>query len=311
MNMVLKQSKLHLFLLVTLGVMIFGQTGSVLFNGPYLHWSGERTLEKGFVQGGSAKAFGLALPKEKHFQVTSVKELDCVFQSCGYTLTKAKNDGTVPRLYLAKFPQDMQRKKKASNPTFIQVLLPHILKVNELILADRTRLLEMQARQKKGRHLHYADKLWLKTLAADYRCKSTKIDALLAHVDIVPPSLALAQGIIETGGGRSQAARKKNSPFGHMATKTKVQKFASLYHSVEAYARNLNRHSAYASFRKARATLRTQKLKLCGHALAPHLTKYSIRKAAYTKDLQHLIHTLELKGYDTMVLDQKNVRLKP
>lgn len=310
MNIIRKQSKVHIFLLVILGLMIISQIGVALYS-PHLSFPLEkRVAQMGSVKGSSAKMFGLDLPQERHFQVASIKELKQVFRSLDYTLAKAKSDGKVPRLYLAKLPHDM-KPKKSSNPTFIQVLLPHILSENERILADRERLLTLLKNQKKGRHLNYAEKTWLKKLALEYRCKSTRIESLLVHVDIVPPSLALAQGILETGGGRSQAARKKNSPFGHMATKTKVAEFESLLHSVQAYVLNLNRHSAYASFRKARAELRTKNQKLCGHQLAPHLIKYSVRKGAYTKDLQNLIHKLDLKGYDTMSLDERTLRLKP
>ena len=306
----LKPSKIQISLIVTLSLMILGQMGCVLYKNSLPDITSEKAPEIKVTVAGSAKAFGLARPQEKHFQVSSVKELKHVFNHWEYNLTKAKSEGHVPRLYLAKLPQDMKRKKSAANSTFIQILLPHILKVNEQVFGDRTRLLEMQKRQKEGHHLCYAERMWLSKLASEYRCKSTKIESLLVHVDVVPPSLALAQAILETGGGRSSAALKKNSPFGYMATKTQVAKFESLLHSVQAYTLNLNRHVAYASFRKERAAQRKSNLTLCGHKLAPLLVKYSVRGPAYTKDLQNLIHSHGLKGYDSMILEQP-MRLKP
>jgi len=309
-----KQTKTQISLIIALGLMIVGQLGFVLYRNcmpaivPLVVNAEAPVVTNSHA--GSAKAFGMVMPQEKHFEVSSVKELSQVFKSNGYTLAKVKSDGKVPRLYLHKLPQDMVQKTKASNSEFVQVLLPHILKVNEMILADRARLLEMQARLKQGGHLRHTEKMWLTKLASDHRCKSTKIESLLVHVDVVPPSLALAQATIETGGGRSHAALKKNSTFGHMATKTQVQKFASLQHSVEAYIKNLNRHAAYASFRKERAALRKNNVVLCGHKLAPQLIKYSVRGAAYTKDLQKLITNLGLGGYDHITLDQ-HLRLKP
>lgn len=304
------QSKTQISLVLMLGLMIIGQLGFVLYNGSHPSLLPERASEKKIAQSGSAKAFGLTIPHEKHFQVSSVKELKHVFRQWDYDLSKVKSEGKVPHLYLAKLPRDMKKQKKASNPTFIQVLLPHILKVNEQILKDRKSLLAMQERQKQGKHLTYSEKMWLQKLASEYRCKSTKISSLLVHVDIIPPSLALAQGMLETGGGRSYAALNKNSPFGYMATKTKVQAFESLYHSVKAYMTNLNRHKAYGSFRLARAALRKGNNNPCGHKLAVHLTKYSERGEAYTKDLQGLIKKLKLGEYDPLVLDNKE-RLKP
>lgn len=303
----LKYSKTHISLVSTLGLMIASQVSIGLYNGFYTHKE-TGAIGQTFSQGGSAKAFGLVVPQEKHFQVNSVKELDRVFNNCDYTLSKAKSGGKIPRLYLTKLPKDMTKKKASSNATFIQVLLPHVLKVNEHILNDRKRLCELKE-QLKVRHLRHTEKMWLMKLASDYRCKSTKIDALLKHVDIVPPSLALAQAILETGGGRSSAALRKNSTFGHMKSNNKVQEFASLYHNVEAYIKNLNRHAAYTSFRKVRADLRAKNQPLCGIKLASCLDKYSIRRAAYIRDIQGLITARDLRKYDKMTLEQ--MRLKP
>ncbi|MBA3814094.1 MAG: glucosaminidase domain-containing protein [Alphaproteobacteria bacterium] len=293
----LKLSKIHVSLVSTLGLMVATQLGLGIYNGFQ-----PRSDERG------AKAFGLAVPQEKHFQVGSVKELDRVFSNSDYTLNKASHKREVPRLYLAKLPKDMKNKAKSSNGTFIQVLLPHILKVNEKILTDRKRLVDLKE-QLKTRHLRHTEKMWLMKLASDYRCKSTKIDALLMHVDIIPPSLALAQATLETGGGRSPAALSKNSTFGHMTRNNKVMKFDSLQQNVEAYVHNLNRHFAYASFRKVRAELRAKNKPLCGIKLAACLDKYSIRKAAYIQDVQGLIHKRGLDKYDVVTLEQ--VHLKP
>jgi len=197
--MMLKQSKTQLSLIIALGLMILTHIGFVIYK---KYQPLPEVPEQKVTHCGSAKAFGLISPKEKHFQVASVKELDSVFRDWDYDLKKAKSEGKVPRLYLSKLPKDMRRKSRASNPTFIQTLLPHILEVNEQIFADRARLLEMRERQRSGGHLRQSEKMWLMKLAADYRCKSSKVDSLLMHVDVIPPSLALSQAMLETGGGK-------------------------------------------------------------------------------------------------------------
>lgn len=302
----LKLSKTHLSLVLTLGLMILSQVGLVVYKG--FQSSMDQSNPYEIAQGGSAKAFGLVVPQGKPFQVTSVRELDNIFNSSNYNLNKASRGKEIPRLYLTKLPKDMSKKKKSSNATFIQVLLPLVLNENEKVLKDRERLLELKAQQ-KTRHLRHAEKMWLMKLASDYRCKSTKIDALLNHVDIVPPSLALAQAILETGGGRSSAALAKNSTFGHMQRNNKVMKFESLQQNVAAYIKNLNRHSAYGSFRKVRADLRSKNQPLCGVKLASCLMSYSVRKGAYIRDVQGLIQCRGLGQYDKATL--KSVPLKP
>lgn len=302
----LNLSKTHLSLVLTLGLMILSQVGLVVYKS--LQSPTDQSHAYEIAQGGSAKAFGLVGPQDKSFQVTSVKELDHVFSNSNFNLKKASSGGGVPRLYLTKLPQDMRKKPTSSNETFIKVLLPLILSENEKILKDRERLLALKEQQ-KTRHLRHEEKMWLVKLASDYRCKSTKIDALLMHVDIIPPSLALAQATLETGGGRSSAALSKNSTFGHM-TGNKVMKFASLQQNVAAYIKNLNRHNAYSSFRKVRADLRRKNQPLCGVKLASCLTSYSIRKAAYIRDVQGLIQCRGLGKYDKATLKQ-SMPLKP
>ncbi len=306
----LKLSKTQISLICLLGLMMLGQIGFVYYKESSAKEASlviaEETAEEVKTSGTSAKAFGLLASNETHFTVSSVNELRHIFKDNDYNLKKAQKEGEVPRLFLAEFPQDMRKQKKSSNTAFIQVLLPYILKVNEQILADREKLIDMKAREAKGHKFTHSEKVWLSKLAADYRCKSTKIDSLLMHVDIVPPSLAIAQGMLETGGGRSFAAIQKNSLFGHMATKTKVQAFESLLHSVTAYANNLNRHKAYQSFRIQRAALRARNERVCGYKLAACLNKYSERGPAYTKDLQKLIDARGLQSYDV-----DHMRLKP
>jgi Bax protein len=309
----MQHSRMQAFLVFALGLMVLGQVGVGLYQGPCSHQSSEETFYETLSHAASAKAFGFILPQEKHFHAATVNDLDNVFEECDFSLEKAKLEGRAPRLYLAKLPKGMKRKtasSKKAKQTFIKVVLPHVLRVNEKILADRKRLLSLQAKQKQGRHLLSAEKRWLRELAANYRSKSTRVDVLLHHVDVVPPSLALAQAILESGWGTSHAAVEKNSTFGHMRTKTKVQKFESLLHNVAAYIQNLNRHSAYGKFRRIRADLRKKNQEVGGYVLASGLEKYSVRGNAYIKDLQRLIKNYNLGGYDHITLDQ-HMRMKP
>lgn len=292
-----------------LGFMILGQVGFVSYHPSLSQKSLGESVERQVTHSGSAKAFGLVSPKGKHFQVENVTELKQVFKTHGYNLIKAKNEGTVPRLYLSKLPKDMRKKsRRAPKTAFIQVVLPYVLKINEEILNDRERLLALQEREKQGGHLRHSEKMWLSKLATEYRSKSAKIETLLYHVDVIPPSLALAQGILESGWGTSPAAVHKNSTFGHMRTKKDVARFASLEGNVRAYILNLNRHAAYTPFRQERALLRKNNAKLSGHLLATGLKKYSVRGEAYIRDLQKLIRYHELDGYDHITLDQQHLQ---
>src|SRR5271169_3674224 len=101
----LRQTKSQIALTVGLGLVILGQIGFVSYRA-YNPVRQPVTLAdavsvigtpvENSTHAGSAKAFGLAIPHEKHFQVSSVNELSQVFKQCNYTLAKAKKNGKVP-----------------------------------------------------------------------------------------------------------------------------------------------------------------------------------------------------------------------
>jgi len=285
--MIIEISKLHMSCLVAVAVLVGGQVGI-------------------FCQQKSTPSFNpdslaLSISPEKlrsdgQFDVSSVKELNDIFED--FDLSETKD---VPRLYLAKLPKSMKklpkRGKRGAKATFIKAVLPHILQVNADVLKDRNKLLDLQKKQMGGKKLSTGEKLWVSKLGSHYRC-APKIRTLLAHVDVVPPSLALAQAGLESGWGTSPAALTKNSTFGHMKTSTKVAAFPTLLHNVTAYIHNLNRNKAYKGFRARRAALRSQGGTPSGHALATELTKYSVRGKNYTRDLQNMIKSQNLNQYD-------------
>jgi Bax protein len=302
--MMIKQSKLHISFLLALGVMVLSHL-SVVFYKNCCESDAVSVPQQQVSHESSAKAFGFRVPQEQQIACKSVKELNALFSECGFTLAAAKSEGKIPRLLVSKLPKDMQRAKKE---TFIRALLPHILQANEEIMKDRNRLLALKTRLDAGGHLRSSEKRWISKLAADHRCKSTKVTTLLAHVDVIPPSLALSQAWIETGRGASSAARLKNSTFGYMRTKTQVESFKNLLDNVRAYMVNLNRHQAYKTFRNIRKDMREKGQPLDSHKLASGLLSYSIRKSAYVQDVQRMIRAQDLKNYDHITLAGQPIR---
>ena len=130
----------------------------------------------------------------------TVRGLAEEFRKLGYTLDGVRaGDGRVPRFFLDRLPHDLgdvpevrQRKE-----LFFKSVLPIALRINEEILADRRRLWRFHFRQTMGWRLGAADRLWLIALAERYRVRDTDLEELLRRVDVIPPSLVLAQGAEE------------------------------------------------------------------------------------------------------------------
>ena len=75
-------------------------------------------------------------------------------------------------------------------------------------------------------------------------------------------------------------------------------KFNILQASVRAYQRNLNTHSSYKDFRKARAKLRDSDKPLDSIELSRHLNKYAETGNQYVEILQKIIRQNKLKDFD-------------
>ncbi|MDC0073588.1 glucosaminidase domain-containing protein [Alphaproteobacteria bacterium] len=252
--------------------------------------------------------------------IESSEELLNIFKSLDYNLNKSSISYIkIPRLFIDKLPADFSKITSVEKRKllFIKSILPLILKENEKIENDRKKLINFKKRLNQGKRLKEKDLLWLKGLTNFYELELYDFKELLIKHDIVPPSLALAQAIIESGWGTSRFARYGNAVFGQwtfkkgkgiipldrvIGKKHEVRTFEVLEDSVSHYIKNLNYHWAYNDFRMNRAKLRLYNQKINGYVLAEYLTRYSSKGDGYIKLLKSIINTNNLKNYDFVKL---------
>lgn len=228
--------------------------------------------------------------------VKNFSDLQNLFNKNNFDLNKVRcgRDG-VPPLVLTKLPKDMGNTKnmKIRKKAFIKSMLPLILRTNEKIMEKRKKLLKLASKKT----LSSQEKAWLTALAFDYNLKKFDIKELKKRVDIVPPSLFLAQAIMETGWGTSSAARHKKALFG-VTLKSGVKSYSSLQASVDAYIHNLNYNVAYREMRDLRYKMRKTNQPLCSHRLIGKLLRYCERRMWYVKKVRHTISKNNLKQFD-------------
>ena len=268
----------------------------------------------------------------ERFETTSYKDVEALFERLGYTSAAWQASvRVIPRVYLAHIPSRWRsiHSKEVSVRTkkrlFFRVLGPLVLRVNELILADRARMQSLAAALAKGRTLGASDIAWLAELAEYYKVKppdSTGWSAhglatLLLRVDIIPASLALSQAAQESGWGTSRFADLGNAVFGQWTrgagitpdqqrekhTTYRIAAFESLIDSARSYARNLNTNRAYREFRRSRAELRARNERLSGHHLAQTLNRYSEEGQRYVDLLRQIMRVNRLDAVDDAHLD--------
>ena len=239
-----------------------------------------------------------------------------VFEAKSYALREVRRTGQVPRLYVLQVPPDLSELTVgARKELFVALLLPSILKANDGVLAQRRTLDELLARQGDDGRLSEAERDWLDRLGRAYRVESGDWDELRRRVDVVPPSLAIAQAIDESAWGTSRFAREGNALFGeHLPPHSgyrfiesehghvKVAAFDTVPEGVLAFLHHLNTSTAYQRLRDQRARERAKGERLDGHDLSAGLEHYSERGGAYVKELRTLMKQQRLQDYDDAAL---------
>lgn len=207
---------------------------------------------------------------------------------------------------------DIDERKDA----FFGYFLPLVEMRNQEILKLRAELLRLRENMDS---LSGRQQRRVELLAADYEIEgfdvteTTDWDTLLRRVDVVPPSLALAQAANESGWGMSRFALEGNNYFGHWCyvpgcglipdsrpagARHEVAAFDSPQQSVQRYIRNLNSHHAYQGLRMKRSELRQNEELITGLELAEGLTQYSERGQEYIRELQAMIRFNGLDALD-------------
>lgn len=278
---------------------------------------------------------GIAEPVK--VEIANSKELLAYFEKIGYT-PKAWQAGIreVPRVYVTEIPSRWREKNSKELPVadkkriFFRLIAPIILRANELIQAERDRAVPIASRLTGGEKVSAEEAGWFRELATRYgvlgfpddKLDAARIEETLRRVDIVPPSLALAQAASESGWGTSRFAAEGNSLFGQWSWSEgivpagqrseshgdhRVAAFESTGASVLAYVRNLNTHRTYGDFRRKREDLRKRNLAVRGADLVETLIGYSERGQVYVEELKALMRQNRLEPTDDAYLRKMEI----
>ena len=188
---------------------------------------------------------------------------------------------------------------------FFNYLLPAIYEKNAEILALRESILNNELSSSQ-----------LDELATKYRLqKPSTIEDLLTVIDILPPSLVLAQAANESNWGRSRFAEDFNNYFGIWCfvkgcgtvpkhrdanAKHEVANFHSLKACIDYYVLTINRNYAYQDLRLIRKAHRDELKPLTGIALAEGLSNYAYPGDEYISSIQSVIRYNQLERYDLL-----------
>jgi len=273
-------------------------------------------------------------PRFLRYKVTSYRQTVQILDNLGYSAEAFRKGMTsIPRIELTRISsrwadeaRDIPVSEKKS--LFLRLLASGALMADEEVARERKKLLSILEKLAKG-PISRNESEWLRRLAVKYKVikpggilTPDKLEELKKRVDIVPPSLILAQGAVESAWGTSRFAVEGNALFGQWsfsddAMTPKEQRkelghyglasFKTPLDSIRAYILNLDTHPAYREFRDLRARLRAEGRPLTGIALAPTLRRYSERGEAYVEELRQIIRANRLQWLDRARLDDNPV----
>ncbi len=236
--------------------------------------------------------------------------LNEMFAEKNYQLKLVRKEKIVKPFEVGMLPEEMKKieSSKIRKDLFIKIVLPLILSENNIIKIDRKNLFKILNKSNNTQR----EKDWIEKKFKQYGVVNKDLSTLKVRMDVIPVSLALAQAAKETGWGTSRFAIEGNALFGQWTfsgngikpaaadegTKHKVMTFSVLKASVRAYQRNLNTHSSYKEFRKARAIQRDNDENLNSLELVNFLNDYAENGEEYIKTLKKIIQQNNLKDFD-------------
>ncbi|GHD54119.1 Bax protein [Marinobacter persicus] len=209
--------------------------------------------------------------------------------------------------------RDVNKRKAA----FFSYLYPRIVLANSRILVERHYLQSLAGKET----LTEAEQTWLESQSERLRVTAggkARFAALKKKLDVIPPSLVLAQAANESAWGQSRFATRGNNLFGQWCftqgcglvpkgrpegANHEVATFSSPYFSVRSYIQNLNRHNAYREVRNLRAADRRNNRRISGIRLAGGLMSYSERGEDYIEEIRSMIRFNQLQDYDRAFAD--------
>lgn len=204
--------------------------------------------------------------------------------------------------------------KELAKAYFLEYLYELIEQENSAILKEREFVIDVL--NNKFLELQRDEDLLEKLVEIKLKYKIENLYSLeeyLKKIDVIPPSLALAQAAVESAWGKSRFIKEANNIFGHWTYEKEsgivpkrrdfgashfIRVFESLEDSIKAYMLNLNRNEAYKSFQEERYNHKEQNRQISGLALSKTMKNYSGIANKYLVILNNVILGNNLEAFD-------------
>lgn len=200
---------------------------------------------------------------------------------------------------------------------FFDYLAPVVRDINTEVEKRREALFALEEQLEAGESPDQEAQEWLLRMTDRYRVDADEpaqqVQALKRRIDVIPVSLALAQGALESAWGTSRFARQGRNIFGkwcftegcgivpaqRRADAThEVASYDNVADAVRDYMHHLNSHPVYEPLRERRAQARAKGRSPEGADLAAGLAKYSAKGEGYIMLIRRVISANDLGQRD-------------
>ncbi len=312
-----------LFLLTILLLFLIGFFGPILWKIPQPLFNFkvlQNNIGHSLVSIKKLKQFHL---NNNYLSSDQFEDKQVVFKWSELILNNVKNGVSIPRMYFPNIPKNISQyeiyKKKS---VFTAILLPIVLRGNELVLEER-KLMKLAFSTNNIYQIEYFSKKYKVKNSQNINfsgLNKTQLNIinmeLLKKINTIPPSMILAQSIIESGWGASRFAQEGNALFGQWTWKNNdgikpkenldanfsVKNFKTLLDSVNSYILNINSHPAYKELRNFRMSQYNTGKNITGSDMANYLQKYAEIGYAYVVKVRDMIKKNKLSNFDNSEL---------
>lgn len=237
----------------------------------------------------------------------------------------------IPRIFFTTLPTDWQDVPNSDNKnrTFIRIILPLVLKVNEQILAERSEIEEIWAKFNSQAELSDKELSLIEEKAHKYDIftrlqgktrTAFLLKQLLTNIDALPPSLMVAAAGIYSDWGNSRLARQANSlyleeiwyekqglrPADDENADYRYKMYGNLEECIASRSLRLNSHLTYMYLRVIRKMYREINRPFYGpHAVTSLIKDNNLKNIAGMIDYTLSYYRLQKTDYEPTLEDVK------
>lgn len=199
----------------------------------------------------------------------------------------------IPHIFIDELPSDWSIESTADKTLFMKIITALILRTNEQILNERAALRLLQEKRLKKLDWNEQETAFFNYLVEKYdavlkKNDSGKLADLIEKVDIIPPSLAVAQAIMFTNWGRKHQ-KALYGEYGWLNEESyEPIQFDSLTQATDSFALQLNARSQMLQFREIRRRLIPyERIRELGTDLLDNMTQFMNWDPDYVSKLAH------------------------